>query len=142
MFIGMPYCSFKCDRECGSQVCQNSELATAPIIEISDENIIKRYLDNDITEAIVFGGLESFDSFDELYTFIAALRKETCDYVVIYTGYNENEVKDYIDKLSKFCNIIVKFGRFIPNSIKRYDEILGVELASDNQYAREIGGKI
>ena len=34
--------------------------------------------------------------------------------------------------------IIIKYGRFIPNQQKHYDEILGVYLASDNQYAEKI----
>jgi len=34
-------------------------------------------------------------------------------------------------------NIIVKFGRYRPNQEKHYDKILGVFLASDNQYAKE-----
>ena len=37
-----------------------------------------------------------------------------------------------------FNNIIVKFGRFIPNQESHYDEILEVNLASPNQYARKI----
>ena len=43
MFIAFPTCSFKCEKECGSQVCQNSELAKSPNIEISYDNIIKKY---------------------------------------------------------------------------------------------------
>jgi len=32
-------------------------------------------------------------------------------------------------------NIIIKFGRFIPDQKSHMDETLGVELASPNQYA-------
>ena len=35
-------------------------------------------------------------------------------------------------------SIIIKFGRFIPNKPSRFDELLGVELASDNQYAMRL----
>ena len=76
MFIATSKCDFKCDKECGEPVCQNSELAAAPSIEIDNEEIIKRYLNNPITEAIVFGGLESFDTFEELYDFIKLFRKK------------------------------------------------------------------
>ena len=31
-------------------------------------------------------------------------------------------------------NIYIKYGRFIPNKPSHYDELLGVNLASDNQY--------
>ena len=29
MYLAFPYCSFKCDKECGEPVCQNSSLARA-----------------------------------------------------------------------------------------------------------------
>ena len=38
-------------------------------------------------------------------------------------------------------NIIIKYGRFIPDSKSRYDNILGITLASDNQYAEEINSE-
>ena len=42
MTLMFPYCnSFKCDKECGLQVCQNSILAKAPNINISTKQIIK-----------------------------------------------------------------------------------------------------
>ena len=40
--------------------------------------------------------------------------------------------------LLQYPNIIIKYGRFIPDQKSHYDEILGVELASNNQYARNI----
>jgi hypothetical protein len=44
MTIMMPFCTFKCDKECGKQVCQNSDLASAPKIDIPTKKIIQRYL--------------------------------------------------------------------------------------------------
>jgi anaerobic ribonucleoside-triphosphate reductase activating protein len=133
MFIGTSSCDFKCDKECGKPVCQNSELAKAPTIEINDDEIIKRYLDNPITEAVVIGGLEPFDTFEELYQFIKDFRKKSNDDIIIYTGYYPEEVSEKIRQLSLFLNIVIKFGRFIPNQKSHYDTVLGVELASDNQ---------
>lgn len=135
MFIGMPSCSFKCDKEYGKQVCQNSELAKAPTIEIDDEEIIQRYLNNPITEAITIGGLEPFDTFEELYQFIKDFRRKSNDDIIIYTGYYLEEISEKIRQLSLFLNIIIKFGRFIPNQKPHYDTVLGIELASDNQEA-------
>ena len=44
MTIEMPICKgFKCDRECGKPVCQNSMLASAPTHDYSIESIIKLY---------------------------------------------------------------------------------------------------
>lgn len=138
MFIAFPTCSFKCEKECGSQVCQNSELAKSPNIEISYDNIIKKYLNNNITEAIVFGGLEPFDSLKDLYLLVNAFRLYTNDDIVIYTGYYPDEIIKQIEQLKQYPNIIIKFGRFIPNQEHHIDEILGVKLASPNQYAVKI----
>jgi hypothetical protein len=135
MFIISPYCTFKCDKEAGCQVCQNSDLANSPIIEINNDEIIKRYLDNPITEAVVIGGLEPFDTFEELYQFIKDFRRKSNDDIIIYTGYYPEEVSEKIRQLSLFLNIVIKFGRFIPNQKSHYDTVLGVELASDNQEA-------
>ena len=108
-----------------------------PEVDIEVESLVKRYLGNPITKSIVCGGLEPLDSFEDLLIFIHTLRWEyDCfDTVVIYTGYNADEVVEKIYTLSKFTNIIVKFGRFIPNQKEHYDEVLGVNLSSDNQYA-------
>lgn len=143
MTIEFPFCSFKCDKECGRAVCQNSSLANEPNIEISDEKIIGRYLSNPITEAIVCQGLEPLDSdspFDimALLTFLRKKYNRDDDFV-IYTGYNKNEIEDWIiDSLKNFGNVIIKYGRYIPDQEPHYDEVLGVNLASDNQYAERL----
>lgn len=138
MFIGFPSCSWKCEKECGKRVCQNGTLATSKDIEVGVKSIVNRYINNNITSAIVCGGLEPFDSWDELFLLITYLRVRTQDDIVIYTGYYKEEIQDYIDKLTYFSNIIVKFGRYIPGHEKHYDDVLGVYLASDNQYAEKI----
>lgn len=138
MTIEFPYCSFKCDKECGQQVCQNSALVNEPNISVSVYKIIDRYLNNPITKAVVCQGLEPFDSKDDLYVFIDRFRRRTDDPIIIYTGYTEEELKDELPVLEQFGNIIIKFGRFIPNSLHKFDDILGVELASNNQYAKFI----
>lgn len=138
MVIEFPYCSFKCDKECGKQVCQNGALANSPNIDIERMDLIDRYLKNDITQSIIMQGLEPFDSWDDLISFIFLFRCYTNDDIVIYTGYNLNELEEKVELLSYFNNIIIKFGRYIPNQQLHYDNILGVNLASDNQYAIKI----
>ena len=138
MFIAFPKCCFKCDVECGLQVCQNGALAKATNIDIDVDKIVKKYLDNPITKAVVCGGLEPFDSWSDLLSFVEKFREKSHDDIVIYTGYNKEEIDDKINILRRFPNIIVKFGRFIPGHEKHYDEILGIELASKNQYAEAI----
>lgn len=140
MFIISPLCSFKCDKEYGCTVCQNSKLAHDSIYNISNETLIQRYISNDITSAVVFGGLEPFDTFDELYQFIADFRNKYLinDDIVIYTGYNKEEIKNELTQLQQFKNIIVKFGRYVPNQPSHFDSVLQVNLASSNQYAERI----
>ena len=48
---------------------------------------------------------------------------------------NPEEIKEALDKLRKYDNIIIKYGRFLLNKPPRYDEVLGITLASDNQFA-------
>ena len=141
MFLIFPNCSFKCDHEFGNNICQNSSLVYEPIIEVSTIEIIERYLNNPLTHAIVCGGLEPFDSGEELSSLCTIFRGFSHDPIIIYTGYTEEEISDYIKYLSQFDNIIVKFGRFIPNSPHIFDTVLEVELASNNQYAKYIGGR-
>ena len=138
MFIIMPTCSFKCDKENDCLMCQNSHLVHEPTHNINEDMLITRYCTNFITKAIVFGGLEPFDTAEELVHFIGRLRHHTSDDVVIYTGYTEEELENnpYFIALTKLPNIIIKFGRFRPNQSPHYDEVLGVRLASDNQYAK------
>lgn len=140
MLLGTCFCNWKClkEKNLDISICQNIELARTNIIDIPNDKIIKRYIENSITHAIVIAGLEPFLQFQEIYDFVQELRNHTQDDVVIYTGYYENEVKEYVEKLKQFKNIIIKFGRFIPDSNKRYDNVLGVWLASDNQYAERI----
>lgn len=139
MVIEFPYCSFKCDKECGMQVCQNSALATSCNITVDLGNIVQRYINNDITQAIIFQGLDPFDSIQDMLYLIRVFRQYTQDDIVIYTGYYKQEIEDMVLFLSQtYDNIIIKFGRYIPNKNKRYDYVLGVELASDNQYAERI----
>lgn len=138
MFICAPRCTMKC----GEGVCQNSPWLKMPDIEMDNFDIINRYENNSLTKAIVIGGLESLDLWDDLCKFIIDFRTDyhpgRDDDIVIYTGYNKEEIKDKIDILWHFGNIIIKFGRYIPGQQPHYDEILGVNLASDNQYAEII----
>ena len=142
MFIGTISCGGKCCIEGGFplSVCQNDGWRGSAPIDIRDEVIVKRYLQNQITHAIVLGGLEPMEQSDEVLALIKTLREDfDChDDVVIYTGYYPDEVTAILDKLQAFDNIVVKFGRYVPNMKTRFDEVLGVHLASENQYAVRI----
>ena len=140
MFIGTISCAGKCCIEAGIplSVCQNDSWRKNPIIDMDDIRIVDRYINNPYTDAIVFGGLEPFEQFNELLTFIDTFRKVCDDLVIIYSGYTKDELGDYLKELAVYPNIIVKFGRYIPNDVSRFDDVLGVTLASSNQYAERI----
>lgn len=140
MYIAFPFCSFKCEKDCGIKCCQNSDLAKSKTIDYDDDVLINRYLSNPITKAIVCCGLEPFDSFDDLLALVHKLRSDykCADDIVIYTGYYKDEILEQINLLRDYPNIIIKFGRYIPNQLSRKDPIIGVNLASLNQYAEKI----
>jgi len=141
MMIATCKCNWKCCVEQGLDIsiCQNSSIAQQKDIDIPVNEIFNRYISNPITKAVVIGGLEPILQFNEVLELIKYFREQKCnDNIVIYTGYYPNEIETQIKQLKEFKNIIVKFGRFIPNSEKRYDEILGITLASKNQYAERI----
>lgn len=140
MVILFPTCTFKCDKENKCDLCQNAKLLQEPDILVDPKAIVDRYMKNSITEGFVFSGMEPFDSTDDVYSLLANIRAVTDDVVVIYTGYTYSELIDKgdIKKLGKYKNIILKVGRFVPNRPARYDNVLGVTLSSDNQFAIQL----
>lgn len=125
MYVVFPKCVLNCEG------CIKEK---HKIVEVEPSVLVERYR----AESLVCGGLEPFDSFDDLFELIVEFRKKTLDDVVIYTGYKNDEVAEQIEKLKSFPNIIVKFGRFIPNQEEHFDEVLGKNLPSLNQYAVKI----
>ena len=110
MTLESPRCDFKCDKECGRQVCQNSPLAKANNIEVDVDILIKSYIANDITQAVCFQGLEPFDTWNETYEFIYKFRRQynIKDDIVIFTGYTEDELQSKLIQLKTFencCNL-------------------------------------
>ena len=141
MFLITSFCDFKCCHEGNfdESVCQNNPLVQQKTKDISLEYLYNSYINNPITKAIVVGGLEPFLQFKELYNLIKYFRDNGCeDDFVIYTGYYKEEIASEIESLKEFRNIVVKFGRYKPNEKEHYDEVLGVKLASNNQYAERI----
>ena len=53
MVIEFPFCDFKCERECGEQMCQNSALTTAANIDLSTNKIIWKYFKDEIPEVYI-----------------------------------------------------------------------------------------
>lgn len=138
LFISTCYCDFKCCKEAGVSVdiCQNAPLARAATKEVDNETILRAFVDNPITKAVVVGGMEPMLQIEELEELLKTFREagQRCDFV-IYTGYEYDEIKVPLSRLLPYHPIVVKFGRYMPNRPTRHDDILGVTLASDNQYA-------
>lgn len=135
LFIASAFCDWKC----GAELCQNSGLAKSPTKDVSVDAIYELYQSNDITRAVVIAGLEPMIQIDEVAHLISTFR-ERGDLVpfVIYTGYEPEEIPSELNMIKPFGNIIVKFGRYIPNQKPHFDALLGVNLASDNQRAIQI----
>lgn len=138
LFVGTAFCDFKCCKECGQNICQNSQLIKAPSINYNNQLIVTRYLNNPLTNAIVIGGLEPFTQWYQMLDLIKKFREKTEDDIVIYTGYYKDQITYLIQQLKQFKNIIVKFGRYIPGQKPHYDSVLGVQLANDEQHAQII----
>lgn len=141
MFITSCFCDFKCCTEHGLDigVCQNAPLVQSEIREVSDYVIYQHFASNPITKAVVIGGMEPIMQFDEVKALLKLFRDngDKSDFV-IYTGYYPGEIRDELHALERFENVVVKFGRFIPDVPGRYDDVLGIELSSDNQFAIRI----
>lgn len=141
MFISTCFCDWKCCREMNTDICmcQNSPAYDNRIVNKRNDALVRRYVKNPITKAIVFGGFEPMLQFDELVELMRCFREQTDDDIVIYTGYYESEISDKLEELRKLGNVIVKFGRYKPGQKPHLDEVLGVQLANDEQYAKRIG---
>lgn len=138
--LEFPYCDFKCDKLNDGPVCQNSALAREPDIDVSGEYIWKLYAENPLTKGFCFQGLEPFSSFMDLIELIKFIRidKQCGDVIIIYTGFNKGEDFVVENAIRNYHNIIIKWGRYLINNEPHYDEVLGVKLASNNQYAEYI----
>lgn len=142
MTLMFPRCSFKCDRENGVRLCQNWELAAAPSQWHDINDIMKLYTNSYLTEAIILQGLEPLDSLIDVYTVAAALKNwHLKDPLIIYTGYNKSEIHPRIPITIASeipGDLIIKWGRYLPNQSPHYDPVLGVNLSSNNQYGELI----
>ena len=125
-----------CDMKCGKKRCCNAFMLEQEPQSFKISEVIDAYMSNEQTKAIVCSGLEPFDSWHDLQSFIMNIRYYTPDDIVIYTGYSEEELKDKIPWISVYENIIIKFNRHIAKQSPHYDELLGVNLSSSNQYAK------
>lgn len=141
MFLISAFCDWKCCKEqnLDISICQNYSVNFEKTLDISPKVLYNMFTNNPITKAIVIGGLEPILQFDEVIEIIDYFRKNNENSpFVIYTGYYPYEISKEINQLKNYNNIIVKFGRYNPNLPCKFDEVLGVNLVSNNQFAEQI----
>jgi len=136
MLVVVPFCTTCCWKELGldSSICQNDNPRGLPILDYSNRKIIERYVNNPLTNAIVFGGMDAWDSINEIIELIKLFRETSDDDVVLYTGRKYSEIASKMYDLERFKNVYVKVGRYIPNQKPVIDKITGVKLANRGQY--------
>ena len=145
MYLAACFCDWKCCPD-KPYVCQNNPVANLPVTDIPDDEILDIYLSDPITEAIIIAGLEPLLQANEVCSLIRrAAERAIRTTFVIYTGYTVCEARDigFFDELKatgygKDVQVIIKYGRYVPDQQPHFDEVLGVDLVSDNQYAEII----
>ena len=89
MFIATSICNWKCciEQNLDTGICQNAPLARSKTLDVANERIFQRYINNPITKAIVIGGLEPMLQFDEVFDLIKYFRTNNCldDFVILLT---------------------------------------------------------
>ena len=145
MYLAACFCDWKCCPD-KPYVCQNNPVTKLPVTDIPDDEILDAYLADPITEAIVIAGLEPLLQVREVASLIRrAVERDVRTTFVIYTGYTKDEAKyiGFFDELKATgfgsgVDVIMKYGRYIPDRQPHFDEVLGVDLASDNQYGERV----
>lgn len=132
-------CEWKC-KECINKKHKDEYVISFPTIG----EIIEQYQRNILASTIIFAGLEPLDSIPNLTLIIDHFRQVTNDTIIIYTGYEIDEMTSNSDglwlfhELKSYGNILIKFGRYIKDRPKVFNEILGIDLASDNQWVLKL----
>lgn len=130
LYMGVGY---TCSRGCKG--CQNDSLKGEKALEVDPDKVVQDYLDMPVTHAIVFAGLEPLEDLENLILWCRAFRDKTDDPIIIYTGaeVDSDELLNAANWLRNFKNIIFKAGMYLDDQESHYDELLGVNLASNNQ---------
>lgn len=138
MVITASRCSGKCfagHEDIKEDICPDIKYFFERTEDIRDDKIVVAYTEDKRYKALVFAGLEPFDSFSEMLRLIKIFRGAGIeDDIVIYTGYEAEEIWSLLSMLSEISNVIVKLGRHLPNVKPGADPVLGVVLDSENQH--------
>ena len=112
-----------CRADAASHICTQNYLTIPVTVGVTPANM---YIDNvKITDVSASIGKNSLDVI--------------LNYNVTYNGQTPTcKPAKSLVYVKNANNIIIKFGRFIPNQQSHYDAVLGIKLASSNQYAERI----
>lgn len=141
LFLGVCFCDWKCCKESGLPLstCQNYSWSNNEIVEVSFNSIVNRIKGNLLTDAVIIGGLEPLIQINEVVQLISYIRQQGLkNDIVIYTGYYDYEIEDNTLLELKKYNVLMKCGRYKPNKIPFFSTLLGITLASDNQYVLKL----
>src|SRR5574344_1755351 len=141
MYLAFPKCTLKCEKKANCPgMCQNHTLLSEPDIDVNAIELVSTYMNDPLIESVVCAGMDPIDSLDDLCEFITAFRKRTDEDIVIYTGYDKNEILPAVEQLRSIAKkkLIFKFGAYIAGQGPHYDKVLGIKLASANQYGEQI----
>lgn len=132
LLLASPYCINNCEE------CQNKHLKECVPKTHNISDIIGEFKHNKFIKALIFGGLDCFDSFDETLKLIIEFRKYFDYDIVLYTGKRKEQLLQEITILKTIQNIFIKFGEYNKSLPPKYDKIGGITLASSNQYFEQI----
>ena len=106
-------------------------------LEIESIEIVNMIKNNPFEKGIILGGLEWSNQPEELVELINLAKTNGLE-VMVYTGLNEDEFYNVVNKSMIPNGIYIKFGRYIEHMDKRVNIQYGIKLASDNQYIKLI----
>lgn len=142
LLLSVKTCDYKCciEGNFNINICHNYHLDSNEEKEISPQYIWNKVNSNPLIQGVIFAGKEPMLDiyFEDMLKVIKEIRENSNIDIVIFTGYYEKEIPNKIEELKKYKNIVVKFGRYIPNRNSIFSDVLGTTLASDNQYAVKI----
>ena len=137
LLVAVKKCDYKCCKEANIAIstCHNYSLDLEKEIDIKNEYLFNKFINNKFVESLGFAGKEPMLDiyFYDIEKYIEYHRKFDNSPIFIYTGYYENEIIEKINILKKYENIYIKIGRFIPNKQSYKDDLTGVILSNKEQ---------
>ena len=133
-------CTWKCEGCINKKHDSEYARLTPPL-----KDIMTLYKENVMAKAVVLAGLEPLDNLCDLKAFIRSFREQFDDPIVIYTGYDLDDIwasceltEVFKEVLLKDRNMVIKFGRYMKDRPRKWNDALELYLESDNQWVLRI----